>query len=140
MAACRCFAVAAFTLALTAGAASAQTEVDWRAGHDAALGEARRNGRPALVYFRADWAGACVELERSTFADSRALEAMRRFIAVRLDMTSGDGARRGRELLTRYGERSLPLIIMFDTHGRLVMRLTSFVEAATLLEKLAEVH
>jgi thiol:disulfide interchange protein DsbD len=81
---------------------------------------ARRQNLPLLVYVRADWAAACLEMERGAWIDPRVVAASRRFVALRLDVSEAEG---DAELYAqRYGVNGIPEILVVDPAGRTVAR------------------
>ncbi len=120
--------------------AEASGELAWREDYTAAIAEARESGQPYMIDFGASWCGACGELERHTFTDPRVIAEGGRFVAVHVDMSPGvidDGKR---QLLASYNQRGLPLVVLHDSEGNEVHRVTTFVEADALLELMRQVR
>lgn len=87
--------------------------------HDA-RDRARRQSLPLLVYVRAEWATACLTMERSAWLDPRVVAEARRFVALRLDVTEAEG---NAELYAeRYAVNGIPEIVLVDPAGRIVAR------------------
>jgi thioredoxin:protein disulfide reductase len=111
----------------------------WLADYGAATQLARSTGRPLLVDFGASWCGACGELERHTFSDARVVHEGKRFVPVRIDLSPGQDSPDKQALLRSYNQRGLPLVVLHDSSGREVTRVTSFVEPLKFLELLRNV-
>ena len=104
--------------------------IDWVHSERDALARARRTGRPLLVWIRAGWETASLEMERRSWTDPAVIQAARPFIALRLDMTETEGdAERYAE---RYDVKMVPTTILFGLGGRQMQTLTGFQDAAVL--------
>lgn len=108
----------------------------WRDDYDRAKQHALSTGRPLLVDFGASWCGACGELERHTFSDPRVVAEGQRFIPVRIDLSPGEDSEEKQSLLRAYKQRGLPLVVLHDSSGREVTRVTNFIEPLKFLELL----
>ena len=92
--------------------------VAWRTDVEEALAEARTTGRMAILDAGAEWCAACKELERKTFRDPAVVEALKDFVAIRVDMTDFDPAQQRLEALG-IQVSSLPYVAFFLPDGRL---------------------
>jgi thiol:disulfide interchange protein len=112
---------AAESLAASARPAQAfAAQMAWITSEQDARDRARKQSLPLLVYVRADWAVACLEMERRTWLDPRVAAAARPFVALRLDVTEAEG---NAELYAqRYGVSGVPEILVVDPTGRTVAR------------------
>ncbi|GEM_PF-6653943 len=81
--------VPAFLLAMPAGAWCQQAggRIQWREGKDyeAAMAEARKYGRPVLLYFWAEWAAPCRMHDQGVFSDDTVVKASEKFVRILLD-------------------------------------------------------
>ncbi len=114
--------------------------ITWMDDYDAARQLAEREDRPLLVDFGASWCGACEELDRHTFSDPRVVAEGQRFVPVRVDLSPGADVAHGRQLLSRYDQRGLPLVVMHASNGEEATRVTSFVEAERMLQLMRDVR
>jgi len=101
--------------ALAPQAASLFAEGDTEAV-DAALGA----GKPVLLDFTGEWCGYCKVLDRTTFSHPAVVEELRRFRAFKVDVS----ARGAAGLVRRYDIPGPPLVLVFDSAGKQVARLT----------------
>ena len=94
--------------------------IAWATSERDARDRARRQNLPLLVYVRADWATACLAMERGAWRDPRVIAEARRFVPLRLDVTAAEG---DAELYAeRYGVNSIPEIVVVDPAGRTLAR------------------
>jgi thiol:disulfide interchange protein len=92
------------------------TVIAWEAEERDARERARRRGLPLLIYVRADWSATALEMERKAWADPRVAEVSRRFVALKLDVSSAEG---NAELYAqRYGIERIPSTLIVDIDGR----------------------
>ncbi|MFO0615939.1 MAG: thioredoxin family protein [Polyangiaceae bacterium] len=109
---------------------------EWPTDVDAALARARAEGRPVLIEFGAEWSSACKELERGTFGDDAFRTRAKRFIPVRVDLTNEDAVPGYQAIVERWRMKSLPLIIVIDSKGAEVRRISEYLGAEELLRLL----
>ena len=70
---------------------------------------------PYMLDFYADWCIECQILEKQVFATGQVRTAMRRWTAIRVDVTQGDSA--SRALLQRYDVVGPPTLVFLDAQG-----------------------
>lgn len=110
----------------------------WVKDEAEALALAKREGRPVIIDFWAEWCTACKELDRIAWADPRVREEASRFVAVKLDGTDGSDAFVA--VADKYGIVGMPTVIFIDPRGREVPeRVTAAIEAPEMLEALRRV-
>ncbi|HET6438179.1 MAG TPA: cytochrome c biogenesis protein CcdA, partial [Anaeromyxobacter sp.] len=88
----------------------------WQHDYDAAVEVARKEGRPMIIDFWANWCEACKELDRTAWADPAVRAVASRFVAVKVDGTDSSDAFNA--LAERYGVVGLPTVVLLDGHGR----------------------
>jgi thioredoxin:protein disulfide reductase len=88
----------------------------WAHDLDAAVAQARAQGRPMIIDFWADWCTACKELDRDVWADPRVQAEAARFVAVKVDGTVESD--RFTAVSDRFGIIGLPTVVLLDPHGR----------------------
>ena len=111
----------------------------FRADESNAIVAARDQKRPMIVDFAAEWCGACKELEAKTFSDPRVLASGGRFVAVRVDATNEDSPPVA-ALMKKYRVTGLPTVVIVDSTGKEVNRVTEFINAEKFLAILAAVR
>ena len=113
--------------------------VTWHPYSDELLENARRNEKPVIVDFYADWCTPCVELEQKTFHDSEVVSLAREdFIMVKVDLTRADNLL-NEDLLTRYKVKGVPTVVFIGPDGRERndLRLVDFIPADQFLGRMA---
>lgn len=73
-------------------------------------------GRPALVFYHADWCVSCKEMERFTFTDARVAELMKPFALIDADVTANSAD--SDALMKRFGLFGPPAAVFFDRSGK----------------------
>lgn len=92
--------------------ASAATSVEWTEGYEAGLAEARRQQRPAFIYFDAAWCSWCQRYKRDTLAAAGVRELLARdYVTVLVDFDARP------DLVQRYGVRGLPYTLILSPQG-----------------------
>lgn len=108
----------------------------WETSERDARDRARKEGRPLIVWARAEWAAAALQMERTTWTDARVAAAVRAFVALRLDLTDAESADAS-ITAERYEIVAMPATVIFDTRGQRVSVLHGFADTEALLAALA---
>lgn len=110
----------------------------WLSSEAEGLELAKREGRPVLIDFWADWCTACKELDKVTWSSPAVQAEASRFVAVKVDATDETPAVEA--LKAKYGIVGMPTVVFIDRHGReLPDRVLSLVKPPEMLTKLHEV-
>lgn len=100
------------------------------------LDRALKSNKIVIVDFKADWCGACKELENKTFKDPQVREFLNQnqFLAIDVTVTNDET----NELLQKYQVMGLPHVMFFDKDGNLLPELTisSYISPKQMLEKI----
>ncbi len=104
--------------------------MNWVTYSDEVLAQAKAQGKPVVIDFRADWCVACLEMEEKTFPDQGLQLLSAQFVMVKFDATQ-DSPQLA-ELKKRYGIVGLPTILFFNRQGEWLkdLTLTEFEAAA----------
>jgi thiol:disulfide interchange protein DsbD len=97
------------------------------------LASASSGGKPALVYFTADWCVTCKVIDKGALAASTVLALLRDYRRIKIDLTKPDAPKRA--LLQDLGVVGPPTMIFFDVSSSEVpaTRLVGDITAASLL-------
>lgn len=130
-------------IAYGAGAADARARaasgLAWMHDEAEAVALARREGRPLLVDFWADWCVACKELDKHVWSDPRVQDRASRFVALKLDGTDDSPAFQA--LVEKYGVLGMPTVIFVDDRGReSPARVIGAIDAEEMLKYLEATH
>ena len=82
---------------------------------DAALAQAKAQGKPAMLDFYADWCVSCKEMEKLTFTDTRVRQQFEGMVLLQADVTANNA--NDRALLKRFRLFGPPGIIFFGKDG-----------------------
>ena len=118
---------------LTAASALSPAELPWQEDHDAALAQAKKEGKPVVLVLHADWCSFCKKLFSETMPDPRisALRDKFTWIKVNSDKLT--------EYKKLYGQEGYPMIVLFKGDGSIAQKLDGFQEAGRLRAALQEV-
>lgn len=109
----------------------------WLRDEAQAVAQAGREHRPLLVDFGAEWCLPCKEMERRTFADPAVQRELARFVLVRIDCT--EGSPQSDALQKKYDSETLPSVLLFDSRGQRVAKLSEFTPPEKLLPILSQI-
>jgi thiol:disulfide interchange protein DsbD len=112
--------------------------VDWKPYSEELIISARRDKRPVIIDFYADWCTPCVELEQKTFHDPKiAARSKGEFILIKVDLTR-DVNPIHEHLLQQYNVRGVPTVVFIGPDGteRKELRLVDFLPAALFLSRM----
>jgi thiol:disulfide interchange protein DsbD len=107
------------TLSATGGdhlAATRFTRIKSAGDLDAALANARAQGKPVMLDFYADWCSYCIQYEQYVFPVPAVQEALADYVLLQADVTATDGA--DKALMQQVGVVLPPAILFFDRQGQ----------------------
>lgn len=97
------------------------------------------NNDKVLIDFYADWCIPCKELDALTFSDPQVIEKSNEFTAFKVDMTRTMDEKT-EEIRDRFSIAGMPTVLLIDSKGSEVRRLTGFVNAKEFLDILLSVE
>lgn len=100
---------------------------------------ALKSNKITVVDFKADWCGACKELEFKTFKHKKVKAFLDANNFIPVDVTISNESTN--ELLQKYGVIGLPHVMFFDKNGNLLPDLTisSYITAEQMLKKIGSI-
>lgn len=128
-------ALLAWLLSATAGCfsepgAGAGETIQWAASHAEGLRLARETGRPALVFFTADWCGPCVDMKKHIWPERRVVAASRKLVAIYLDVDKEPN------VFAEYKIRGIPAVVFLSPQGERVGLFSGERSAANLARQM----
>jgi thiol:disulfide interchange protein DsbD len=125
------FSVIVLVISIYALIPSEKLEPDWKKfsieNYEASL----INNERMVIDFYADWCIPCKELDALTFSDKRVLEEFNRFTVYKVDMTKNNEI--NEQLRKRFNVVGMPTVLVIDSNGNEIKRLTGFVNADEFL-------
>jgi thiol:disulfide interchange protein DsbD len=95
-------------------------------------------GDKMIIDFYADWCIPCKELDNLTFSNLKVVQEMRSFTLYKVDMTQTNDA--NEQLRKRFGVIGMPTVLIVDSKGNEIKRLTGFVNANEFLIQIKNVN
>jgi thiol:disulfide interchange protein DsbD len=112
-------------------------ELPFAAYDPALLEQARKDHKPVLIDFSANWCLPCKEMEMKTFPDPAVREALGNWVLLKADLTQYSSGP-VEALKKTYGIQGVPTLVFIGTDGseRKDLRVVGFVPASELLPRL----
>lgn len=126
-----------FIVPLLAGFCSLSSASTWVTDFNKALAEAKQNSKPIFVDVYAEWCTWCHKLDKEVYSDPKFTEYMKNYVLARID--SEDGGQ-GTNVAQKYDIDSLPTMIVLNSEGKVLDRITGFMTTPKLLEELEYVR
>ena len=92
-----------------------------------------------IIDFYADWCIPCKELDAYTFSDGRVIALANNFVALKADMTKSLSPD-VETLRTKYNIVGVPTVLIIDSKGKEIQRITGFVNADEFIKILRDVN
>lgn len=132
------FSVIVIAISIYALVPSQNLEPEWKKfsieNYEASL----NNNERMVIDFYADWCIPCKELDALTFSDKRVLNEFERFTVYKVDMTKNNDI--NEELRKRFNVVGMPTVLIIDSKGNEIKRLTGFVNADEFLSLVRQVN
>ena len=90
-----------------------------------------------IIDFYADWCIPCKELDALTFADKRVVETSKRFTSYKVDMTQ-TLSDETEKLRNKFNIVGMPTVLIINSRGKEVERLTGFINADEFLKLISK--
>lgn len=112
---------------------------NWKVFDEKEYEAALANNKKIIIDFYADWCIPCKELDAITFSNKDVIEEMKNFTSFKVDMTQ-TLSEKNEKIRKKFNIIGMPTIIIIDSNGNEVIRLTGFVNAEEFLKKLQSVR
>ena len=98
--------------------------------------EAKKQGRPVIIDFYADWCLSCTELDELTFSQPEVIERSPHFTMIKVDATSP--SKELKKITDQYEVYGLPTIIFINSKGEVLkdLTLTGFEKASLFTRRM----
>ena len=111
--------------------------VKWVNDFDQAKQKAKRTSKYIFVDVFADWCSWCKVLDEEVYATPEFANFMKNYVPTKIDAEdNGDGAR----FAARFEVETLPTLIVTDSDGKLVLRITGFRKTDQLIKEIDTVQ
>jgi thiol:disulfide interchange protein DsbD len=112
--------------------------IEWTPFTEESFVQSKEENKKIILDFYADWCIPCKELDALTFSNESVLEASKEFATYKVDMTKSL-APEVEKLRKEFNIIGVPTVIIIDSEGDEVKRITGFVPAEEFLNLLKEI-
>ena len=132
------FSLLILAIAIYAFIPEEKNSVDWKPYTEGVIPE-KIETSGVIIDFYADWCIPCKELDAYTFSDSKVIEASKNFYTFKADMTKSLSDE-VEALRNKYKIVGVPTVLILDSEGKEVKRITGFVNADEFYEIIKDVN
>lgn len=127
------FSLLVFGISLYALIPTKKNSPDWQTFSENKFESSLKNKERMIIDFYADWCIPCKELDAQTFANEKVVKESQRFTCFKVDMTEtlSDATEKLRNKFKIVG---MPTVLIIDSEGKEIERLTGFVNADEFLK------
>lgn len=101
--------------------------IAWTYDVDKGLAQAKKDGKPVMIDFMAEWCPPCRAMEDSTFGDSAVVRKASAFVPVRIDIDKQrDVAAKYGALARKYGGIGIPNILFLSAGGEKLKHIVGY--------------
>jgi len=112
---------------------SGDDSIEWNKFDLAIYENSINEGEPIIIDFYADWCIPCKELDKQTFSDKRVIELSKKFVMIKADMTKTLSEETAK-IANKFNIVGMPTVLIIDSKGKELERLTGFVNADEFLK------
>lgn len=126
--------------ASTSSTAGETSLISWSTDMEAALAQAKSEGRPVLIDTWATWCVNCKILEKKTFGDAAVADEAQRFVALKVQLENSDTPIT-KDFMARFGLKhySLPTTLLLDSSGNVKRILQGVVEPDDMITEMRKI-
>jgi thiol:disulfide interchange protein DsbD len=110
---------------------------DWQSFSQSKYEQSLNKNEKMIIDFYADWCIPCKELDALTFADKRVVETSKRFTSYKVDMTQ-TLSDETEKLRNKFNIVGMPTVLIINSRGKEVERLTGFINADEFLKLISK--
>lgn len=131
------FSVLILTISIYALTPKEKLEPEWQKFSIQSYEASLQNNERMVIDFFAEWCIPCKELDALTFSDKRVIDGMERFTNYKVDMTKM--TEENEDLRKRFNVIGMPTVLIIDSSGKEIKRITGFVNADEFLSHIKQV-
>ena len=131
------FSVIVIAVSVYALIPSTKAELKWNSFSETGYEQSLKNSERMVVDFYADWCIPCKELDAITFSDPTVAAELTKFTRYKVDMTQSV-SEENEKLRNRFNIVGMPTVLIINSKGEEVERLTGFVNAKEFLKLLSK--
>jgi thiol:disulfide interchange protein DsbD len=110
---------------------------NWQSFSQSKYEQSLNKNEKMIIDFYADWCIPCKELDALTFADKRVVETSKRFTSYKVDMTQ-TLSDETEKLRNKFNIVGMPTVLIINSRGKEVERLTGFINADEFLKLISK--
>jgi thiol:disulfide interchange protein DsbD len=133
------FSLVVAAVSLYALIPSQKSSPAWKEFNEASYEQSLASNKKMIIDFYADWCIPCKELDALTFSDSRVIEKSNEFDNYKVDMTQ-TLSEETEKISKKFNIVGMPTVLIIDSKGNEVARLTGFVNAEEFLKIIERVQ
>jgi len=129
------FSIIIIAVAVYALIPSNKKSINWQHYNPEIASASLSGNKKIIIDFYADWCIPCKELDANTFSDEKVIAASASFVALKADMTKSLSPE-VESFRNKYNIVGVPTVLIINSKGEEVQRLTGFINAAEFLKLL----
>jgi thiol:disulfide interchange protein DsbD len=132
------FSILLVVVAVYALVPSNKRSIGWQNYKPEIVSSSLKGSKGVIIDFYADWCIPCKELDANTFSDERVIAIANKFVTLKADMTKSLSPD-VESLKNKYNIVGVPTVLIIDSKGKEVQRLTGFVNADEFIKLIKDV-